>query len=61
MQIVAGNQNLRADLSDALVLVDGELAYVEGDASNEQTPAIVAAGYTNSARRNQHGVVCDGR
>jgi hypothetical protein len=50
IRIVAGAQNLRANPSDGTVIVDGELAYAEGDVNNGQTPQIVAAGYTNSVR-----------
>ncbi len=50
IRIMAGDQNLRANPSDGTVIVDGELAYAAGDDNNGQTPAIVAARYTNSVR-----------
>lgn len=40
--------NLRANVDDGMVTVDGKLAYEDGDMHAGETPAIVAAAYTNS-------------
>lgn len=40
--------NFRVNPADGVVTVDGSLAYVAGDMHEGETPAIVAAAYTNS-------------
>ncbi|MEO6246351.1 MAG: DUF4394 domain-containing protein [Opitutaceae bacterium] len=41
-------QNLRINVDNGAVTIDGSLAYAAGDAAAAVTPQIAAAGYTNS-------------
>ncbi len=41
-------QNLRVNVDNGAVIVDGTLAYATGDANAASSPQVAAAGYTNS-------------
>jgi trimeric autotransporter adhesin len=42
-------QNFRVNVDTGEVILDGDLAFVDGDANDGQYPSITASGYTNSS------------
>lgn len=51
--------NLRANVDDGKVTVDGKLSFAEGDMHKGETPKIVAGAYTNSMKGAKETVLYD--
>jgi len=51
--------NLRVDVDSGKVTVDGNLAFADGDMHKGETPAIVAAAYTNSRGKPEDTAMYD--